>query len=135
MRRFFSLLGQIYDQLIHMQMLQVNDLFNGSSSSMQALWKIIDGGTFTLFDGDNTLFDYHEEIRNFFFFFAALIPKAWEVAPGFEDEKVTVTSSDSELPCSRKANRGPKLFDEVDGKLIFTTARQARNVVRNRHGV
>lgn len=69
MRRFFSLLGQIYDQLIHMQMLQVNDLFNGSSSSMQALWKIIDGGTFTLFDGDNTLFDYHEEIRNFFFFF------------------------------------------------------------------
>lgn len=68
-----------------MQIMQVNDLFNGSSNSMQALWRIIDGGTFTLFDGNNTLFDYHEEIKKMFF--AALIPKTWEVAPGFEDEK------------------------------------------------
>ncbi|KAL1976523.1 hypothetical protein VTN31DRAFT_2805 [Thermomyces dupontii] len=83
--KVFSLLGQIYDQLTQMQIMQVNDLFNGSSNSMQALWRIIDGGTFTLFDGNNTLFDYHEEIKKMFF--AALIPKTWEVAPGFEDEK------------------------------------------------
>lgn len=65
-------------------MKQVNDLYNGSSASMSTLHKIIDGGTFTWFDGNRTLFDYHEEIKKMFF--AALIPKVWEVAPGYEDK-------------------------------------------------
>ncbi|KAL1976365.1 hypothetical protein VTN31DRAFT_2647 [Thermomyces dupontii] len=82
--KVFSLLGQVYDQLSRMQMKQVNDLYNGSSASMSTLHKIIDGGTFTWFDGNRTLFDYHEEIKKMFF--AALIPKVWEVAPGYEDK-------------------------------------------------
>lgn len=80
-----SLLGHVYDQLTRMQMMQVNHLFNGSSHSMSALWRIIDDGTFALFDGNNTLFDYHEEAKKMFI--AALIPQAWKVAPGFEEDR------------------------------------------------
>mgnify|MGYP001454577132 CR=1 FL=1 len=80
-----SLLGQVYDQLMTMQMMQVNHLFNGSSHSMSALYRMINGGTFILFDGNNTLLDYHEEAKKMFI--AALIPHAWKVAPGFDEDR------------------------------------------------
>lgn len=83
--KVFSLLGQIYDQLTNMQVKQVDDLFNGSTPSMQALWRTINDGTFTNFDGNNTLLGFHEEVKKMYF--AALIPNTWRVAPGFEADR------------------------------------------------
>lgn len=51
---------------------------------MQALWRMVDSGTFMFFDGKKSMIDYYEEVKKMFF--AALIPVVWEVAPGYEDD-------------------------------------------------
>lgn len=67
-----------------MQASQVHDLYNGSTASMRVLSRMVDGATFAHFSGNNSLLEYHQEVKKMFF--AALIPKAWAVAPGYQSK-------------------------------------------------
>lgn len=77
----FNLLGSVYDHFLDMQLNHTRALFSGSTESLQALYKAIDGGAFVRFDGADDVGKYHVELRKMFI--AALIPNAWKIAPKF----------------------------------------------------
>lgn len=83
-KQISDVLTFLFERYMFMQEKQIENLFNGSSSSMRYLSRLVDGGTFFTFDGNQTLFDYHQEVKRMFF--AALIPYAWRLGPGYADD-------------------------------------------------
>lgn len=77
----FNLLGSVYDHFLDMQLNHTNALFSGNSESLQALYKMIDGGAFVRFEGADDVGKYHVELRKMFI--AALLPGVWRIAPEF----------------------------------------------------